>query len=68
MLNWVRLKNVRFNNINCKGENGLLVYGSDKSIIENVTFNGINFELTDSKLNDIAGGNIDLRGVLGDEN
>jgi hypothetical protein len=60
-----QIKNVRFNNITCKGENGLLVYGSDESIIEDVSFNGIRFELVNSKLNDVAGGNVDLRGVLG---
>lgn len=58
-----RIKHVIFNNIICKGENGMLVYGSDESIIEDVSFNHIRFELTDSKLNDVAGGNVDLRGA-----
>lgn len=63
-----KIKNLKFNHINCTGENGMLVYGTDESVIEDVSFNDINFELTDSKLNDVAGGNIDLRGVLGDQN
>jgi hypothetical protein len=46
----------------------MLVYGTDESIIHNVSFKNITFELVDSKLNDIAGGNIDLRGVIGDKN
>ena len=58
-----QIKHVIFNNIICKGENGMIVYGSDESIIEDVSFNHIRFELTDSKLNDVAGGNIDLRGA-----
>ncbi|MGI4750360.1 MAG: glycoside hydrolase family 28 protein [Janthinobacterium lividum] len=62
------IKNVKFNHINCISENGMLVYGTDESVIEDVSFNDINFELTDSKLNDVAGGNIDLRGVLGEKN
>ena len=63
-----KIKNVKFNHINCTGENGMLIYGTTESVIEDVVFNDVNFELTDSKLNDVAGGNIDLRGVLGDEN
>ncbi len=57
-----QIKHVLFNDIICKGENGILVYGSDESIIEDVSFEHIRFEFTDSKLNDVAGGNIDLRG------
>jgi len=63
-----KIKNLKFNNIICKGENGMLVYGTDESVIEDVSFNGITFELTDSKLNEVAGGNIDLRGVMGEKN
>lgn len=63
-----QIKNVKFSNITCKGENGILIYGTDESIIDDISFNGINFELTDSKLNDVAGGNIDLRGVMGEKN
>ncbi|MEJ7737182.1 MAG: hypothetical protein WKF97_07130 [Chitinophagaceae bacterium] len=59
-----KIKHVLFSNIICKGENGMLVYGSDESIIEDLSFDHIRFTLTDSKLNDLAGGNIDLRGAL----
>lgn len=59
-----QIKHVLFSNINCKGENGMLLYGSAESIIEDVSFDHIRYELTDSKLNDVAGGNIDLRGAL----
>jgi hypothetical protein len=58
------IKNVTFNNINCKSENGILLYGSEESRLQNITFKNITFDLTDSKLNDVAGGNIDLRGCL----
>ena len=57
-----QIKHVLFENIICRGEDGILVYGSNESILEDVSFNHIRFELTDSKLNDVAGGNIDLRG------
>jgi polygalacturonase len=59
-----RIKNVRFDNITCKGENGILLYGSEESVIEDVSFHNLTFELIDSKLNDLAGGNIDLRGCI----
>lgn len=59
-----KIKNVKFDNITCKGENGILLFGTEESMIENVTFNHVIFELVDSKLNDVAGGNIDLRGCL----
>ena len=58
------IKNVIFNNVTCKGESGILLFGTEESIIRNITFNNLTFELIDSKLNDVAGGNIDLRGCL----
>jgi hypothetical protein len=42
----------------------MLVYGDKESVIEDVSFEHIRFNLTDSKLNETAGGNIDLRGCL----
>ena len=62
------IKHVFFNNIICKAENGILLYGSAESEIEDVVFKNIRFELTDSKLNDVAGGNIDLRGASAEKN
>ena len=62
------IKHVIFSNIICKSENGILLYGTPESIIEDVIFKDVRFELVDSKLNDVAGGNIDLRGVSGIKN
>ncbi|MBC7886448.1 MAG: right-handed parallel beta-helix repeat-containing protein [Ferruginibacter sp.] len=59
-----KIKNINFRDIICKGETGLLVYGSAESIIEDVRFDNITFDLTDSKLNAVGGGNIDLRGAM----
>lgn len=59
------IENVQFNNIICKGDAGMLVYSAKESLIKNVSFKNISFELVDSRINDIAGGNIDLRGAMG---
>lgn len=58
------IKNVEFNNITCKGENGILIYGSDQSVIRDVKFNHVSMEFVNSRLNKVMGGNIDLRGCL----
>lgn len=59
-----RIKHVTIRDITCKSENGILVYGTDESIIEDVRLENIDLVIADSKLNDVAGGNIDLRGCL----
>lgn len=63
-----KIRKIKFSHIIAKGEAGMLVYGTGESVIEDVTFDDVDFESTDSKLNDTAGGNIDLRGVLGEKN
>jgi hypothetical protein len=59
-----KIKNIRFENIVCRGESGMLVYGTEESAIENVTFAHVTFHVKESPLNDISGGNFDLRPVL----
>ena len=56
------IKNVTFTNVSCRAENGILLYGTAESELEDITFNGLKLELTDSPLNGVAGGNVDLRG------
>jgi hypothetical protein len=58
------IKNIEFNNISCTGENGMLIYGCEESLIKDVRFNNVSFQLQNSKLNGVAGGNIDMRGAL----
>jgi hypothetical protein len=58
------IRNIKFQNMVCSGPAGMLVYGTSESVIEDVTFDGVRFHMKDSKLNDAAGGNIDLRPVL----
>ena len=59
-----QIRNVQFNNITCRGENGILVYGTPESTLQDITFNNVRFDFVDSPLNDVAGGNVDLRGNL----
>ena len=59
-----RVRNVQFRNITCTGENGMLLYGSAESVLQDVTMEHIRFRIVNSPLNPIAGGNIDLRGCL----
>ncbi|MEJ7664679.1 MAG: glycosyl hydrolase family 28 protein [Hymenobacter sp.] len=59
-----RIKNVRFNNVTCRGENGILLYGTAESPLEDVEFHNLTFDFVDSPLNGVAGGNVDLRGNL----
>jgi polygalacturonase len=59
-----RIRSVKFQNIVCRGESGMLLYGSDESVIEDVSFDNVTFHVVESPLNGVAGGNFDLRPVL----
>jgi polygalacturonase len=59
-----KVRNLKFQNIVCKGESGFVVYGTEESVIEDVSFNDVKFRLQDSRLNEVSGGNFDLRPVL----
>jgi polygalacturonase len=59
-----KISGVSIENVSCRSENGILIYGTDESIPENISFRNVEIEITDSKLNDLAGGNIDLRNTL----
>jgi len=61
-----QIRNIVFRDITCTGESGIILYGSEESIIEDIQFENIQFTLKNSSLNDVAGGNIDLRGCMGD--
>lgn len=39
------VRNIRFQNINCSGENGILIYGDESKNIRNITFDGIHVHL-----------------------
>jgi hypothetical protein len=58
------IKHVKFDNVICRGESGITVYGTEESVIEDVTFDHVSLAIRESPLNDVAGGNFDLRPVL----
>lgn len=59
-----RIKGLKFSHVVATGESGILVYGTPESVIEDVTFEDVDFRLLDSPRNPVAGGNFDFRPVL----
>ncbi len=59
------VKNVRFHNISCKGENGVVICGSPENKIENISFENLSLEI--SKSSRWPGGSYDMRPGLGKE-
>jgi hypothetical protein len=59
-----RIKGLKFSHIVATGESGILVYGTKESVIEDVSFEDLDFRLSDSPLNPTSGGNLDFRPVL----
>ena len=54
-----KVRNVRFSNILCRGENGVFLHGWEGSPIENVTFDNVRIEI--DKTTDWPGGLYDTR-------
>jgi hypothetical protein len=59
-----KMKNIKFEHVVCRGESGISVFGTGESVIEDVSFSDVRFHLADGKLNDVSGGNFDLRPVM----
>ncbi|MCI0514175.1 glycosyl hydrolase family 28 protein [candidate division KSB1 bacterium] len=59
-----KIKNIKFQNIIARSESGILVYGTEENVIENVAFQNVTFQMKNSPLNAAYGGNFDLRPVL----
>jgi len=55
------LKNVSFTNITAESEQGILVYGDDKVVMEQLRFRNIHLLIKNGLLQDEYGGNFDLR-------
>ncbi len=59
-----KIKNVKFHNLVCHGEAGIVVYGTDENVLEDVSFDNLSLEVTGGPLEESSGGNFDLRPVL----
>ncbi len=59
-----KISNVKFSHIIATGEDGFLLYSSDESTIENISFNDVQFKLNESPLEAVCGGNFDLRPAI----
>ena len=59
-------RNIRFQNIRARCENGALVHGADSSRIQNIEFENVHLEL--AKWSKWPGGQLDLRPCPGDDN
>lgn len=57
------LSNIRFTNIIARGEQGIVLYGSDESTLQDIRFENIQLSLVRGRLTDQYGGNFDLRAV-----
>lgn len=55
------INDINFQNISCSSENAILIYASDETKIQNVRFNNFDFVLKKSAIEDVSGGNFDLR-------
>lgn len=55
------IKNLNFTNITCVGENSVVMIAADNTRIKDVAFNNFDFVLRKSAIEDVAGGNFDLR-------
>jgi hypothetical protein len=61
------MKNIRFYNIDAISENGILIYGSEESVISDVIIDGLNLTIRNGKIQETYGGNFDLRPSLDPE-
>lgn len=59
------IKDVRFSNILADSESGILVYGTEGKLIQNLSFDRIKLRIRAGPNSDAVGGNFDLRGLGG---
>jgi polygalacturonase len=56
-----RIRGLKFSHVVATGESGILVFGTPESVIEDVTFENVDFRLEAGPLQETSGGNVDLR-------
>ncbi len=66
-----RVRNIRFNNVVCRGENGVLVYGTEDKPIEDIVFDNVRIEIDKWTKWEMAGYDLRpglIRDVYGESN
>ncbi len=58
------IRDIRFSNLSCRGENGVVVYGSSPGLVEGIAFDHVSITL--DKTTSYAGGREDFRPTVGD--
>ena len=58
------IRNVHFTNVTCSSENSVYIYAGPGCTVENIYFTNFDFHLAQSELDDVAGGNFDLRPII----
>jgi hypothetical protein len=61
------IRNLRFTNISADSENGILIYGTKESIIQDVLLDHVKLKIKPGPLSESYGGNFDLRGSVSPE-
>jgi polygalacturonase len=59
-----RINNIRFSDITATSEAGILIYGTENSIIENISLDNIKLTINKGRFTESYGGNFDLRPVF----
>ena len=57
------IRNITFRDVTCFSENGILIYGAEDTEIEDIRFYNLRMNFLRSPMNDVAGGNTDIRGA-----
>jgi len=55
------IQDIHFDNISCQGENAIVLYASEESKLQHIYFSNFDFVLKKSDLDQVSGGNFDLR-------
>ena len=56
-----KIRNIRFSNIEITSENSIVLYGYHENAIQNIDFQNVRHYFKNSPLNDMRGGNFELR-------
>ncbi|MEK0313236.1 glycoside hydrolase family 28 protein [Cohnella sp. 56] len=62
-----RVRGVTFSNVTIRGEQGIVLYGSEHTPLEDITFDNIRMQMTSGPLMETFGGNFDCRPTLDGE-